>query len=439
MGDRQVNNLEKGYKAILEFVDRMEEITQLQDRVDITSNISQIWRVFSAEIQNAIHLDGCALFLVDETSQEFVLKHADPISIAEGIPKEVDLQIACGMFAWVIKRRKPALVPALFLKNNKTLIMLPLVTIRHILGMVVVVTSIDESLITHENIRVLGMLAKQCALVMDNFLLYDRLRKEHEHLQRAQHQILQAEKLASIGRLTAGASHEILNPLNILSGYVQLLQMHPTLDDKSKQYLGVIQDQVERIAGIVNSLYRFSRPIESRKETFSIHEVIDRVVRLFGHERRNDRIQWNLQVETDLPLLYGNPDAIAQVFVILFSNARDAMPDGGTLTLEARFLPDSAKPDRGWSGLVRIRVADTGIGIREEDLGKIFDPFFTTKQHQNGTGLGLSLAYGILQEHEGTIAVESRLNEGTVFTITLPVHIGEVREAVAPVLDIPNS
>lgn len=436
MGGHQVSHFEKGHKAILEFVDRMEEITQLQDRVDITSNISQIWQVFSAEIRNAIYVDGCALFLVEEALQEFVLKHADPMTIAESIQKEVDLQIACGMFAWVIKRRKPALVPALFLKNNKTLIMLPLVTIRHILGMVIVVTSIDESLITHENIKVLGMLAKQCALVMENYLLYDRLRREHEHLQRAQNQMLQAEKLASIGRLAAGASHVILNPLNILSGYVQLMQMHPILDDKSKQYLQVIQEQVERIASVINSLYRFSRPIESRKEMFSIHEVIDRVVRLFGHEQRNDHICWDLQVEKELPLLYGNPDAIAQVLVILFSNACDAMPDGGTLTLVARFLPDAAKPERGWHGLVRIQVADTGVGIRKEDLGKIFDPFFTTKQHQNGTGLGLSLAYGILQEHEGTITVESKLNEGTVFTMTLPVYAGEDQEASNPVTEI---
>ena len=419
-----MSSVEIGYKAILEFVDRMEEIAQLQDRVDITSNISQIWKVFSAEIQNAIRVDGCALFLVEEGSQEFVLRHADPIALGEGIRNEVDLQIACGMFAWVIKRRKPALVPALFLKPNKTLVMLPLVTVRHILGMVIVVTSIDESLITHENIKVLGMLAKQCALVMENYLLYDRLRKEHERLLRAQHQILQAEKLASIGRLTAGASHEILNPLNVLSGYVQLLQIQPNLDDKSKQYLNTIQEQVERIAGIVNSLYRFSRPIETRKETFSLLEVIDRVVQLFGHERRNDHLVWDLKIANDLPMLHGNPDAIAQVLVILFSNARDAMPDGGTLTVEATFLPEAAISGLEPRGVVRIRVADTGIGIREEDLGRIFDPFFTTKQNQNGTGLGLSLAYGIIEEHEGTITVESRRNQGTVFTILLPVRTG---------------
>ena len=424
MGKGPVNSVEIRYKAILEFVDRMEEITQLQDRVDITSNISQIWKVFSAEIQNAIRVDGCALFLVEEGLQEFSLRHADPMVLGEGIRNEVDLQIACGMFAWVIKRRKPALVPALFLKPNKTLVMLPLVTVRHILGMVIVVTSIDESLITHENIKVLGMLAKQCALVMENYLLYDRLRKEHERLLRAQHQILQAEKLASIGRLTAGASHEILNPLNVLSGYVQLLQIQPNLDERSKQYLNTIQEQVERIAGIVNSLYRFSRPIETRKETFSLQEVIDRVVQLFGHERRNDHLVWDLKIANDLPMLHGNPDAIAQVLVILFSNARDAMPDGGTLTVEATFLPEAAISGLEPRGVVRIRVADTGIGIREEDLGRIFDPFFTTKQNQNGTGLGLSLAYGILEEHEGTITVESRLNQGTVFTILLPVRTG---------------
>ncbi|WP_028323861.1 GAF domain-containing sensor histidine kinase [Desulfatirhabdium butyrativorans] len=423
MSDERLDNLEKGYHAILEFVDRMEEISQLQDRVDITSNISQIWKVFLEEIRRVLRMDGCVLFLVDDATQEFVLKNAAPLGIGETAKSEVDLQIECGMFAWVIKRRKPALVPALAFKNNKTLVMLPLVTIRHILGMVVIVTSVDESLITHENMRLLGMLAKQWALVMENFLLYDRLRQEHEFFQRAQHQILQAEKMASIGRLTAGASHEILNPLNILSGNVQLLQMmiDPS-DEKKKRYLDVVQEQVERIAGIINSLYRFSRPTESKQGLFSVNEVIGRVVNLFDHEKRHDHIQWNLRLAEHLPQVQGNPDSIAQVFVILFSNARDAMPNGGTLEVETQLVRDEEGGlDGNAKGHLSIRISDTGIGIPEEHIRKIFDPFFTTKTQGNGTGLGLSVAYGIIQEHGGSITVESKPNQGSTFTMTLPL------------------
>lgn len=423
MSDERLENLEKGYHAILEFVDRMEGISQLQDRVDITSNISQIWKVFLEEIRRVLRMDGCVLFLVDDSTQEFVLKNAEPLSIGETAKSEIDLQIECGMFAWVIKRRKPALIPALAFKNNKTLVMLPLVTIRHILGMVVIVTSVDESLITHENMRLLGMLAKQWALVMENFLLYDRLRQEHEFFQRAQHQILQAEKMASIGRLTAGASHEILNPLNILSGNVQLLQMmiDPS-DEKKKRYLAVIQEQVERIAGIINSLYRFSRPAESKRGLFSVNEVIERVAHLFDHEKRHDHIQWVLRLTEHLPQVQGNPDSIAQVFVILFSNARDAMPNGGTLEVETQLSrEEDGEYDENAKGHLSIRISDTGIGIAEEHIRKIFDPFFTTKTQGNGTGLGLSVAYGIIQEHGGSIAVESKPNQGATFTITLPL------------------
>ncbi len=363
-------------------------------------------------------MEGCALFMVDDQSHEFVLKSASPQSMGLVCQNEIEHQIECGMFSWIIQRRKPALLPALAVKN-KTIIMLPLVTAKQTLGVVIIITAIEESAITQENMKLFAMLAKQCSLVMENSLLYDRLRRDHESLQKAQHQILQAEKLASIGRLTAGASHEILNPLNILSGYIQMLNMQGNSDERTARYLTIMSEQVDRISKIVNGLYQFSQAAGSNNDRIQINALVSKVFQLFEHEHKYDHIHNVMDLEENLPLIQGNTDTLSQVLFIMLSNARDAMPNGGELSISTkRVLSENTAEDAGdW---IEIQFRDTGHGIPEAEIDRIFDPFFTTKASKNGTGLGLSLSYGIIQNHGGTIRVESQVNKGTTFTIRLP-------------------
>jgi signal transduction histidine kinase len=248
--------------------------------------------------------------------------------------------------------------------------------------------------------------------------LYDRLRRDHESLQKAQHQILQAEKLASIGRLTAGASHEILNPLNILSGYVQMLNLQGN-DERTARYLTIMSEQIERISRIVNGLYQFSQSAGSNKDSVQINALVRNAFQLFEHEHKYDHIHNVMDLEETLPLIQGNVNTLSQVFFMMLSNARDAMPQGGELCVSTRrvFSENSADGHGDW---IEIQFRDTGHGIPESEIGRIFDPFFTTKASKNGTGLGLSLSYGIIQNHGGTIRVESQVNKGTTFTIRLP-------------------
>jgi signal transduction histidine kinase len=419
--EKSIAVLEKGYQAILEFIDQMDEISQLQDKIDITANINQIWDVFFHELQNLMKMDGCALFLVDDQSHEFVLKSVAPLSMSSVCQNEIEHQIECGMFSWIINRRKPALLPALVLKSEKTIIMMPLVTAKHTLGVVLIITAIEESAITQENMKLLAMLAKQCSLVMENSLLYDRLRKDHESLQKAQRQILQAEKLASIGRLTAGASHEILNPLNILSGYIQMITLQGNPDERTARYLTIMSEQTERISRIVNGLYQFSQAAGSNMDTVQINALLRKVLQLFEHEHKYDYIRNAMNLEENLPAIQGNIDTLSQVFFIMLSNARDAMPKGGELSISTKSVP-SENSAEGMSGWIEIQFRDTGHGIPEAEIDRIFDPFFTTKASKNGTGLGLSLSYGIIQSHGGTIHVESQVNKGTTFTIRLPCY-----------------
>ena len=412
---------QKGYQSILDFIEKLESLSQFQDRVDIPYSIPQIWRVFLNDLKQLIKVEVCALFLVDERTFEFVLREVEPEGKEGVCQKELDLQIECGVFSWIIKRRSPAVIPSLVSKNKKTVIMSPLSTIKQTLGVVFALASIEESLLTRENLKLLGMLAKQFSLVMENAFLYEKLKKENQSLQKAQAQILQAEKLASIGRLTAGAFHELLNPLNIIAGYIQFLIMDKNVDARTKKYLNIMKEQSDRIARIVKDLLQFSRyPSKQKKGKVKINELIEKVLSLLAYEMRFDKIKIKKQLDYTLPPITGDEEKISQVFYNLISNARDAMPGGGMLKISTSLLTNQTE-DPINSKFIEIKFLDTGQGIPAENLDKIFDPFFTTKDTGRGTGLGLSITYGIIQEHGGKIKVKSRVNEGTEFTIALPV------------------
>lgn len=230
--------------------------------------------------------------------------------------------------------------------------------------------------------------------------------------------LLQTSKLASLGKLTAGISHEIGNPLASISSLVQELR---SLKIESKdeveftaESLKTINNHIERIAKIVRSLGDFARISSAEKVPSNIAEILDRTINLVKYDKRFKNIQLTTDIE-GIPPLKVNPDKIQQVFLNLIINALDAMLDGGRLHISMK-KRDSA---------VDMVVSDTGSGIDESALGKIFDPFYTTKSHGKGTGLGLSICYGIIREHNGTITVKSKKGEGTTFYISLPAANNE--------------
>ena len=175
--------------ALLALIEKMERLNQFQDKIDTPSNIGQIWDTFLSEFRYLMEIDICALFLVDEQTREFSLKDASPRDQGRACQKEVDMQIECGMFSWVINRRQPALVASLTLDEDKTVVMLPLTTTRRTLGMVLAVTPMKESAVTQEDLKLASFLLRQCSLVMENMLLYEKLRKEHDSLHKANKEI----------------------------------------------------------------------------------------------------------------------------------------------------------------------------------------------------------------------------------------------------------
>lgn len=229
---------------------------------------------------------------------------------------------------------------------------------------------------------------------------------------RMEEQLLQTSKLASIGKLTAGISHEIGNPLASISSLVQELLTEDRTDEKFvEESLKTINNHIERIAKIVRSLSDFARISSSEKKVSNLEDILQRTVNLVKYDKRFKNIKLNIETER-LPELYLNPDQIQQVFLNLFLNSMDAMPEGGIINISMKKKDSS----------VELIFSDTGTGIDEEIIDRIFDPFFTTKPSGKGTGLGLSICYGIIKDHNGSITVKSRKGKGTVFTIVLPIH-----------------
>jgi two-component system NtrC family sensor kinase len=231
----------------------------------------------------------------------------------------------------------------------------------------------------------------------------DQVRRE-EDLQRREH-------LASIGLLASGVAHEVNTPLTGISSYAQLLLQGRAPDDPAYPLLRKIQQQTERASGIASSLLNFARQADGDHQSVDVGAMAQETLQLFEPHLKGRRIDLRREIEASLPEVAGNRGRLQQVLMNLLLNAADATPEGGTIAVRA----SSA------GGRVRITVRDTGVGIAPEHLDRIYDPFFTTKPRGRGTGLGLSVSYGIVKEHAGTLTAESAPGEGSRFVISLPV------------------
>ena len=224
-------------------------------------------------------------------------------------------------------------------------------------------------------------------------------------------QLRLSEKMAAIGLLAAGVAHEVNTPLTGISSFTQMLLERADPADPSTQLLEKIERQTFRAAKIVNSLLNLARPTDGETGPVDINAVINDVWSLLEHQFKTTRIQVRKELESPSPIVQGVEYKLQQVFLNLFLNARDAMPKGGWLTVSTRV--DGAH--------AVIELSDTGVGIPAEHLARIYDPFFTTKPEGRGTGLGLSVTYGIVQEHGGTLSCDSSPGQGTRFKLALPM------------------
>ena len=278
----------------------------------------------------------------------------------------------------------------------------------------------------------------------------------NKKLKQTQEELIRTEKLASIGRFAAGVAHEVGNPLGAILGYTSILQRDGINQGESKDYLKRIEKEIERINRIVRELLDFVRPSQFEISDVEVNKVIEHTLSLISHQKNFGGIKTQLDLQPNLPTIKGDESKISQVLINIVLNAMDAMPNGGILSIRTEeYVVEDAlidplqqfysprrredptesdysylrKPDpfvaiftkfsKG-DRLVKIRISDTGIGIKEENVKSIFDPFFTTKAPDRGTGLGLSVSLRIVESMEGEIRVESEEGKGSTFEVYFP-------------------
>jgi two-component system NtrC family sensor kinase len=241
-----------------------------------------------------------------------------------------------------------------------------------------------------------------------------------QKLSEAQRQVYQSQKLAAVGQLAAGVAHEINNPLTGVLSYSSFLLKRAADKPEFKDDLDVIVRETQRCRGIVKGLLDFARPSPPEKHPSDINEIVERAIRIVHAQLAAHRVEVHKRLRADLPAVNADANQIQQIIVNLLLNANDAIGDtGGTvaLTTDLRTNRDGARAD---GSAIEISVSDTGCGIPEAHLERLFEPFFSTKGRK-GTGLGLAVAWGIVERHNGRIEVESAVGKGTTFRVLLPV------------------
>ena len=265
----------------------------------------------------------------------------------------------------------------------------------------------------------LQAIGNQIGVAIHNANLYKNVKDAYEELKIAQELVIRSEKLASLGKLAATVAHEINNPLAAVLTYIKLMlklvsqqQFIPSRMADISRYLETMERETARCGEIVKNLLAFSRQSSVHISIHNIEEIIDKCILLLAHDLDIRGIQLKKRIDPGLPRIRCDFKQIQQAFLNLMSNASESMTERGTLTIEAKI------PER--KGYVEISFTDTGCGIPEEEVKNVFEPFFTTKEEGKGVGLGLSVVYGIISKHHGSVEVESKPGEGSTFRAYLP-------------------
>jgi signal transduction histidine kinase len=285
---------------------------------------------------------------------------------------------------------------------------IPLMWKEQLIGMINLSHKFTKDIYSREDIELLSTLANQTAIAIENARLYEDLKRSKSYIRRA-------DRLASLGTLTAGLAHEIRNPLVAIKTFTHLLPERIDDQEFRDKFLQIASGEVDRISSLITELLDFARPSDPKLALESINIILDGMILLVSTEMNKRQISNIKDYDSNLPYAEIDREQIKQVFLNILLNAIEATPDKGKITVRTRsFMKPGGEP------YVQIEVTDTGCGIPPDQLEEIFNPFFTTKN--TGSGLGLSISSQIVQDHKGYVDVKSQLGKGSSFFINLPVN-----------------
>ncbi|HBR57509.1 MAG TPA: hypothetical protein DEA22_08570 [Blastocatellia bacterium] len=238
-----------------------------------------------------------------------------------------------------------------------------------------------------------------------------KMASDIERLKTMNEKLARTERLAAMGTLAAGVAHEVNNPLASISSLIQMMRAEPGTGEDEREKFEIISSQIRRITQVTKDLTEFARTRPAAKSPVDMNEILEAALRLASFDETFQSLNVIRKIDKEIPLVFADAGQMQQVFLNLFLNARDAMPDGGDLTIETTAAENE----------VTVRVSDSGIGFDEENAAQLFDPFYSTKPAGKGTGLGLSVCYGIVTAHDGRIEIEAKTDRGASFLVVLPI------------------
>ncbi len=404
---------------------RLETLNRLNQAISSSLSMAEVLRALASSTAELMQASYAWMWLADTASATLELVAASHDEFAESYPLKVR-KFGEGVAGWVATQREPAMIPDIdtdqrvsersWLKahNARSIVALPIGVGDDFLGVLNVGGS--EPIQLEDRQQLLDSLVAQAAIALRNARLYEQLRVAHEDLERSQTQLIHNEKLAALGQFVAGIAHELNNPLAALLGYAYLAD-RTTDVARLKDRVAKIQRSGERAAKIVRNLLQFARKSVPGDEPMDMNGLIERVLDTTADTLSISRISIVRDL-SPLPVTAGNSSELYQALLNLVTNACQAMAEtGGTLTVRSQAAGDK----------IRLAVMDTGPGIPPDIRLKIFDPFFTTKPMGTGTGLGLSVAAGIITTHGGRLWLDE-VSAETTFLIELPIR----RPAAAP-------
>jgi Amt family ammonium transporter len=437
-----LGNLRRELGEIREEVQRVRELSLLREigQSMQTLDLDEILELILQGVVKGIGFDRARLYLLDEGKKQLVCRLAVGIEkdrlAALSLPYDQEDNIISRSISegtpFIVEdaARDPRVNRDLIgFLGVKSLAAAPLLSRKKVLGGIAADNLVSEAGITGQKLQSLMVFANQAALALENALMYEelkgfneqlgeRVRKAAAELEATQKQLFQAEKLAALGKLSAGIAHEIRNPLTSIKILIHSLADPDASDAAREKDLKVIEAEIERVNKIIRQFLDFARPRPPSLEPADARGLIAETLDLAGYEIESQGVELEREDENDLPPVAMDREQMKQVLLNLILNALQAMPRGGKLTIQTA-LRDFAR--EGAAGrAVEIRVKDTGGGIPAEIQNRIFEPFFSTKEE--GIGLGLSVAQRIVEEHGGRIRVESLEGQGTAFSVLLPLR-----------------
>jgi signal transduction histidine kinase len=368
-----------------------------------------------------MRVSGAAITVQNSSTDDFSKFHVKGMSLPESLTWSFS---RVGPLARHLRRiGKPQIITALKskvpndsddYKRLKTLeaeLVVPLIAKSNLLGILFLPRKLSGAPFQDEDLEFVSILVNQLSVALDNANLYESERKALKELRSAQQRLLESERLAALGRLSASIAHEVNNPLGIIKNYLTIISKSLEQNPGLNSHLDIVREEVDRIAFIVKQLLEFYRPTLDQTVEFDLCHVLENTLELMKNEFSKYGIRLSRPSDQLSCRLVGSPEKVKQVFLNLLINSRDAMPDGGRLSVSL------AKSDSH----VEVVISDNGTGIDEKILPNIFEPFYTTKK-ESGMGLGLAVCYGIVRSHKGAIKAFNNDRGGATFVITLPLR-----------------